>query len=102
MDNLDHYNPIMSRLENMTDRFVDCVGRDNFFLEMQFNDLPAQHLTNRCLLDLSQKTSIPLIATADSHFPDPKKWQARELYKKLGWMGAKLDKRRRLKMQTLS
>jgi DNA polymerase III subunit alpha len=91
MDNLDHYNPIMSRLENMTDRFVDCVGRDNFFLEMQFNDLPAQHLTNRCLLDLSQKTSIPLIATADSHFPDPKKWQARELYKKLGWMGAKLD-----------
>lgn len=91
MDSLDDYNPIMSRLENMTDRFVDCVGQDNFFLEMQFNDLPAQHLTNRCLLDLSKKTNIPLIATADSHFPDPQKWQARELYKKLGWMGAKLD-----------
>ena len=91
MNNLSDYNPIMSRLENMTDRFVDCVGQDNFFLEMQFNDLPAQHLTNRCLLDLSGKTGIPLIATADSHFPDPQKWQARELYKKLGWMGAKLD-----------
>ena len=91
MNNSDDYNPIMSRLENMTDRFVDCVGKDNFFLELQFNDLPAQHLTNRCLLDLSKKTSIPLVATADSHFPDPEKWQARELYKKLGWMGAKLD-----------
>ena len=91
MNNLDNYNPIMNRLENMADRFVDCVGQDNFFLEMQFNDLPAQHLTNRCLLDLSSKTGIPLIATADSHFPDPQKWQARELYKKLGWMGAKLD-----------
>ena len=91
MNNLDNYNPIMNRLENMTDRFIDCVGQDNFFLEMQFNDLPAQHLTNRCLLDLSQKTGVPLIATADSHFPDPQKWQARELYKKLGWMGAKLD-----------
>ena len=91
MNNIDSYKPIMNRLENMTDRFVDCVGPDNFFLEMQFNDLPAQHLTNRCLLDLSGKTGIPLVATADSHFPDPVKWQARELYKKLGWMGAKLD-----------
>jgi DNA polymerase-3 subunit alpha len=83
--------PIMSRLENMTDRFVDCVGRDNFFLELQFNDLSAQHLTNQCLIELSDKTGIPLVATADSHFPGPDKWQARELYKKLGWMGAKLD-----------
>ena len=91
MNDVNNLNPIMNRLENMTDRFVDCVGQDNFFLEMQFNDLPAQHLTNRCLLDLSQKTGVPLIATADSHFPDPQKWQARELYKKLGWMGAKLD-----------
>ena len=91
MNSLDNYNPIMSRLENMTDQFVDCVGPDNFFLELQFNDLPAQHLTNRCLLDLSGKTGLPLIATADSHFPGQDKWQARELYKKLGWMGAKLD-----------
>ena len=91
MNDLDNYNPIMSRLENMTDRFVDCVGPDNFFLELQFNDLSAQHLTNRCLLDLSVKTGVPLVSTADSHFPDPNKWQARELYKKLGWMGAKLD-----------
>jgi len=83
---------IRGRLENMADRFVDCVGRDNFFLELQFNDLSAQHLTNKCLIDLSQSTGIQLVATADSHFPSPDKWQARELYKKLGWMGAKLDK----------
>ena len=82
---------IMNRLENMTDQFVDCVGKDNFFLELQFNDLPAQHLTNKCLIELSQTTGVPLVSTADSHFPGPNKWQARELYKKLGWMGAKLD-----------
>jgi DNA polymerase-3 subunit alpha len=91
MNNLDDYNPVMNRLENMADQFVDCVGRDNFFLELQFNDLSAQHLTNRCLIDLSTKTGIPLITTADSHFPTSDKWQARELYKKIGWMGAKLD-----------
>ena len=91
VDDPDAAQRIMQRLENMTDRFVDCVGKDNFFLEMQFNDLPAQHLANRCLINLSDKTGIPLIATADSHFPDPNKWQARELYKKLGWMGAKIN-----------
>ena len=83
---------IRGRLDNMVDRFVDAVGRDNFFLELQFNELPAQHLTNRCLIDASIRNGIPLVATADSHFPSPDKWQARELYKKLGWMGAKLDK----------
>ena len=82
---------IYGRLENMVDRFVDCVGQDNFFLEVQFNDLSAQHLTNRALIDVSRKTGIKLVATADSHFPSPDKWQARELYKKLGWIGSKLD-----------
>jgi len=82
---------VMGRLENMVDKFTDAVGKDNFFLEMQFNDLAAQHLTNSCLISLSKKTGIPLIATADSHIPNPEQWQARELYKKLGWIGANLE-----------
>jgi DNA polymerase-3 subunit alpha len=80
---------VLTRLENMADRFVDIVGRDNFFLELQFNKLGAQHLTNRALIELSKKTGLSLISTADSHYPDPEKWQARELYKKLGWIGSK-------------
>ena len=76
---------IMNRLENMTDRFVDAVGQENFFLELQFNGLPAQHLTNAALIQLSNKTGIPLVATADSHYPTPDLWQARELYRRLGW-----------------
>jgi len=85
------FRNIRDRLDNMIDRFTDCVGRDNFFLEMQFNELPAQHLTNRCLLDASIRTGVQLVSTADSHFPSPDKWQARELYKKLGWIGANLE-----------
>tara|TARA_Y100000034_G_scaffold60809_2_gene73887 strand:+ start:6422 stop:10030 length:3609 start_codon:yes stop_codon:yes gene_type:complete len=83
---------VMTKLENMTDRFVDCVGRDNFFLELQFNDLVAQHLTNRCLIELSKKTGIPLISTADSHYCRPEMWEAREMYKILGRMGSRDDK----------
>lgn len=85
------YESILNHLKNLTDQFTDAVGCDNFFFELQFNKLEKQHTVNKYLLDLSRQTGIKLIATCDSHYPDPSKWQARELYKKLGWMGAKLD-----------
>ena len=84
-------NSVMRKLENMTDRFVDAVGRENFFLEIQFNDLSAQHLANRCIIELSKKTGIPLLATADSHYCRPEMWEAREMYRQLGRMGSRGD-----------
>lgn len=78
---------IFSELDNLTDRFVDAVGRDNFALELQFNTLDAQHAVNDMLLEHASRTGLPLIATADSHYPTPDHWEARELYKQLGWMG---------------
>jgi DNA polymerase-3 subunit alpha len=78
---------VMSRLvgkvENAVDRFVDAVGRDNFFLELQFHAIDAQDFTNRVLLETAKKTGIPLIATADSHFPGPELWESREMYRML-------------------
>ena len=67
----------------MVDRFVDCVGFDNFFLELQFNGLNAQDLTNRCVLAAAKKSGARLVSTADSHFPDPNMWEAREIYRHL-------------------
>jgi DNA polymerase-3 subunit alpha len=92
---------IISELMNLTDRFTDAVGTENFFLEIQFNKLPKQHTVNRYLIDLSRKSGVKLLATCDSHYPDPSKWQARELYKKLGWMGAKLDEQALPKFEDL-
>lgn len=78
---------IQRELHNLTDRFVNCVGEENFFLELQFNRLKQQHLVNHHLLRHSDQTGIKCISTADSHYYSPDKWEARELYKKLGWMG---------------
>ncbi len=80
---------IMPKLRNMADKFVDAVGIDNFFLEIQFNKLAPQHAINMLLMELSKETGIKLVATADSHYPGRDKWQARELYKKLGWIGSR-------------
>jgi DNA polymerase III alpha subunit len=78
---------IYNALENMADRFVDSVGKDNFFLEIQFNKLEAQHTVNKYIIGLSDKTGIPLVATADSHYYNQNLWEARELYRRLGWKG---------------
>lgn len=74
---------IQREMQNAADRFIDCVGPDNFFLEIQFNKLEGQHVVNRHLLQLHDATGIKLVAAADSHYPSPDKWEARELYKKL-------------------
>lgn len=80
---------VLVKLENTVDRIVDAVGRENFFLELQFNKLPPQHLTNRLLMELSSRTGIPLVATADSHYCRPDVWQEREIYRKLAWLNWK-------------
>ena len=81
---------IQHELKNLTDRFHQYIG-DGFHLELQFNKLEKQHVVNDYLLEHSKITGIPLIATCDSHYPTPDKWQAREMYKKLGWLGSELN-----------
>ena len=82
---------ILLDLENMSDRFIDAVGEENFNLEIQFNSLSMQHKTNKHLISLHEKTGIPIVATADSHYYSRNMWEARELYRKLGRMGARGD-----------
>ena len=67
----------------------DSVGSQNCFLELQFNKLPAQHLVNRALIELANRKKLrnKLVVTCDSHYSRPEKWKAREMYKKLGWLG---------------
>lgn len=78
---------IQQELSQLSERFVDAVGEENFYLELQFNRLKQQHLVNHHLLRHSDITGLQCIATPDSHYYSPDKWEARELYKKLGWMG---------------
>ncbi len=86
VDDPNEMNRVLKTVLNTIDRIVDSVGKENFFLEMQFNKLAPQHLANRVLIEAHKRTSIPLIVTADSHYCRPDVWQEREIYKKLGWM----------------
>lgn len=77
---------ILIKLENTVDRIVDAFGRENTYLELQFNKLTAQQLANRMLIELSKRTGLKLVATADSHYCKPEVWRERAIYQKLGWL----------------
>ena len=49
-------------------RMVGIFGKDNFFLEVQDHDDPKDREVNLGLYALSEKLSIPLVATNDAHY----------------------------------
>ncbi len=52
-------------------RFYQTIfGEDNFFLEVQHNGIDEQETVNEGLLDMSQRLSIPMVATNDCHYLD--------------------------------
>jgi DNA polymerase III subunit alpha len=48
--------------------FNDIFGKGNFYLELQEHGLPAQKEVNLGIIEIHNKTGIPLIATNDVHF----------------------------------
>ncbi len=72
-----------------TKRFQEILGKDKFFLELQWNHIPEQHIINHCVLQVAERLKIKeqLVSTADAHYPRKDLWQSRELYKRLARMG---------------
>jgi DNA polymerase-3 subunit alpha len=70
---------------NLT-KFRDTFG-DRFYAELQWNNIPEQHLLNKCLIKVAKQLGLRLISTCDSHYPSPDAWRDREVYKRLGWLG---------------
>jgi DNA polymerase-3 subunit alpha len=74
-----------SMLADLT-KFRDLLG-DRFYAELQWNNVPEQHMLNTVLIRVAKTLGVELISTCDSHYPNPDAWKGRELYKRLGWLG---------------
>ncbi len=68
------------------ENFMQVFG-ENYFGELQWNNIPEQHTLNQCIIALSKEYGFKLISTVDSHYARPELWKDRELYKRLGWLG---------------
>ncbi len=59
--------------------YLDVFGEDNFFLEVQHNNIPKQEEANQGILEISKKLSIPIIATNDCHYLDKEDVKAHDV-----------------------
>lgn len=50
--------------------YQDIFGVDNYYLEVQSNQLPEQAKVNQHIIRISSETGIPLVATNDCHYLD--------------------------------
>lgn len=60
-------------------RYQELFGPDHYYLELQPNGLEQQRLVNQGLIQLSQSTGIPLVATNDCHYLKPEDAEAQDL-----------------------
>ncbi|HOD93688.1 MAG TPA: DNA polymerase III subunit alpha [Clostridia bacterium] len=59
--------------------YIDIFGKDNFYLELQYNKIPEQTLVNQQLIKLSNELKIPLVATNDVHYLEKQDAKAHDL-----------------------
>ena len=77
---------VLQAMRETTRRMVSILG-DRWYGELQWNNVPEQHELNKYVIQMHREFGIPLVSTADSHYPTPVAWKDRELYKRLGWLG---------------
>ena len=58
----------ISEAEELILEFHDAFGKNNFFLEVQINELPAQREYNNHLIRISRKHGIPVVLGLDAHY----------------------------------
>ncbi|MBT4365187.1 MAG: DNA polymerase III subunit alpha, partial [Desulfobacteraceae bacterium] len=67
------------KADNVAEFYLDLFGENNFFLEIQNNNIDIQEKVNQGLIDMSSRLSIPLVATNDCHYLDKEDASAHEL-----------------------
>lgn len=61
---------MVEKADEAAEIYRSILGEGQFFLEIQNNGIPEQEEVNQALLDMSQRLSIPLVATNDCHYLD--------------------------------
>jgi DNA polymerase-3 subunit alpha len=74
-------------------------GEGNFYLEVQNNGIEIQETVNRGLREIAQELSMPLVATNDCHYLDPKDTRAHDILLCIQ-TGKTVQEEKRLRFQT--
>lgn len=79
-------------------RFIDILGRENFFVELQDHGIAEQVKVNALLLKLATEFSVKVICSNDVHYVKAEHWAPHETLLCIQ-TGAKLSDEKRLRYQ---
>jgi len=54
--------------EEIVNKYIKIFGRENYFIELQEEGMPAQKVAVECLREISKALNIPSVATLDAHY----------------------------------
>ncbi|MBI4801562.1 MAG: DNA polymerase III subunit alpha [Elusimicrobia bacterium] len=60
------------------EKYAGIFGKNNFYLELMDNGLPAQAAAVKGLLEISKKLKLPVVATNNCHYWKPGDWEAHD------------------------
>lgn len=71
----------MAEAENVVRWYQELLGPDNYYLELQDHEhvWPVQKQINDAKRELSKKTGVKMVVTADSHYCNPEDREAHEI-----------------------
>ena len=69
----------MGDAEKLARRLAGIFGPDRFYLELQDHGIPDQRRVNAGLIELAEKTGLPLVATNDIHYVEKDDAEAHEV-----------------------
>lgn len=64
--------------KNLAQNYLNIFGKDNFFIELQANDLPEQRICNAELRRLAKELDLQVVATNDAHYMNQADWEAHD------------------------
>lgn len=72
-------NGSMKEAEKHVGQYCDIFGKENFYLELMDHGMDEERKANRCLIELSKKFDLPLVATNDVHYLKQEHAKAHEI-----------------------
>ena len=69
----------LEKAETLAREYADILGPDNFYLELTDHGQDDQKTTNQHLIQLAEKTGLPLVATNDVHYINQEHAEAHDI-----------------------
>ncbi len=87
------------KIKRLAGQYQEIMGKDNFYFELQDNDIPEQKKVSTVLVKLGKELGIPVVATNDVHYLTKDSAKAHEALLCIQTQST-LDDPRHMKLQT--